>query len=1483
MIEFWERLQRAARPAKRRITLRPTRALVEFRGVPATALPAFERALQALITEFPGIEWVHVNPWLERAVFAFEEGAISDRTLIAWVQQAEREVGATSDQPRMRIHARELPDDELLELQRSIELLAEVGGLVLGLGLRLVPFAPTRLGANMVALLSLVEMVPAIRQRVEDRVGVDRTDFVLSLSLAFANALAERPMSSLVEMGNHAASLRELRARRRHWMARVDDMCAEPATFDLHSVTMTPRPVPLPKGPVETYVDRATTIAASSASVALLTTWSPRRATAALFAALPIPAQLGRKVFTSELTRALAEHGTLVLSPDALQRLDRVNCLVIESDLVSPARFFVGDISARGSLSEEDAARWTNTLFDPDHPLQLQGQEGYRLGPAQQFGSSLEREAADLMAPLMKRGSLALTLTHKGRLAAVVEVRMEQRHGLDDLVTVARKVGLRVVVATDRSAETDIEAADETVPSGEQLPAHIARLQSEGRVVALIAAGNNAALERADCAIALSPPGTPPVWSADLLCSDVSALARLVEATRVAKKVSAQSVRIAMGAAALGTLVSLGGSRAKAGERAIFVLHLASLFAMVYGARRCTTLTRQPFLAPRSTVPWHALDVEAVLARLGSGAAGLSSVESTQRAPDNAGARDDWQELLRAVGDEMFSPLSPLLAAGAGLSALAGSTIDAAMVAGVGTINAFVGGYQRFVTERAISDLVQSADAPVRVRRGGQVAFLPTHALVMGDVVELSAGERVPADLRLMEARALEVDASSLTGESLPVAKSASPSFETHIADRGSMLFAGTTIAAGEATGVVVATGSNTEAQRGGEGLSDDATQGGIEERLRGLINITGPLVTAAGAGLVITGLLRGRSLDELLGSGVSLAVAAVPEGLPVLATAAQLSAARRLSERGALVRNARCIEALGRVDVICFDKTGTLTEGHIVLRSVSDGFQLEELSSLSQPRQYVLSAALRAASQMPGAFGHTDPTDAALTYAGQVAQVSANTTEEPWVATGILPFEAGRGYQCVFMELAGQTLLSVKGAPEVVLSRCAYALRDGEDLPIDDGMRAEFRTNVEHLARLGLRVLAVAERRPPSTPSVVPAAVVELTFVGLLAFSDPVRPTARAAIEGLRRAGIRTVMITGDHAATATAIAVELGIGTEALSGGALAEISDEMLARRVEGVSVFARVTPSQKIRIVRALQRAGRVVAMAGDGANDVPAIRAANVGLAVGAKCTPSARAVADIVLADSSVEAIVEAVVEGRAMWSSVRDAVAILVGGNLGEIAFTLGAGLISGRPPLSPRQLLLVNFLTDVAPAMAIALRPPSAETRAMLSSQPPGAALGAILTRDIFARALVTASGAGGAWVFGRLTGTRARANTMALAALVGTQLGQTLTLGPTNREVVLTGVGSALLMAAIIQTPGLSHLFGCRPLGPIGWAGALGSSAIATGMSVLAQRGVAHAEAWMAEFMGTPVETAETRIYVQATDGPNPGITAVPLPQP
>jgi cation-transporting ATPase I len=446
------------------------------------------------------------------------------------------------------------------------------------------------------------------------------------------------------------------------------------------------------------------------------------------------------------------------------------------------------------------------------------------------------------------------------------------------------------------------------------------------------------------------------------------------------------------------------------------------------------------------------------------------------------------------------------------------------------------------------------------------------------------------------------------------------------------------------------------------------------------------------------------------------------------------------------------------------------------------------------------------------------------------------------WRLVDDVPFESARGYHAALGATPHGHLLSVKGAPEVVLPLCTTWERAGHSLRLDAQTRARLEARVDELARRGLRVLAVAEREASSRADLAEDRVARLAFRGLLALSDPVRAEAKAAVVGLREAGIEVVMVTGDHPTTAASIAAELEIldGGDILTGPELDALDDAALAGRLPGVSVFARVSPSHKVRIVAALQRAGRVVAMTGDGTNDAAAIRLADVGVALGGRGTDAARQAADVVVTDDRIETIIDAITEGRSLWISVRDAVSVLLGGNLGEIAFALGTGLASrGGTALNARQLLLVNLLTDLLPSLALSVRPPDHHDPASLLAEGPDRSLAEALTRDIVVRAAVTGASAGGAWAVARATGTRAHASTVGLVALVGTQLGQTALAGWRSPLVLASSATSAGVLVATVQVPGISHFFGCRPLGPLGWATALTASGVGTTAAALLPR--------------------------------------------
>jgi cation-transporting P-type ATPase I len=797
-----------------------------------------------------------------------------------------------------------------------------------------------------------------------------------------------------------------------------------------------------------------------------------------------------------------------------------------------------------------------------------------------------------------------------------------------------------------------------------------------------------------------------------------------------------------------------------------------------------------------------------------------------------------------------------VLAVGAIASAILGSGVDAVLVATVMGGNALISGFQRLRAEQALRRLfLQQEIVARRLCRSQRPAAelttvasldavpmesVPARALHPGDVIALRAADVVPADARLLSATDLEVDESTLTGESMPAQKDVEPTPAAPLAERTCMVFEGTSVLAGTAYAVVVATGDATEAGRATRAAGRAAPPAGLQAQLAEVTRTALPATAIGGAAVTGLGVLRGLPLREAISAGVSVAVAAVPEGLPLVATVAQAAAARRLSRRGVLVRSSRTLEALGRVDVVCFDKTGTLTKGQLSVARLATS--TNELDPDSEQARHLLRTAARACPAVDPEHVDSVPhaTDRAILKAA-ADLVDDDPDDGDWRLLTEVPFESNRGYAASFGETDDGRLLVVKGAPEAVLPRCVKA-----------GKRAG--ETVERLAADGLRVLAVASRSNglPDEGDIPDDAVTDLTLVGFVGVADVPRSDAADALRRITKDGIRVVMVTGDHPATAAAIAREVGMPADSVLNGAdLDGLSEAERIRRVAETSIFARVSPEQKLRIVEALQADGKVVAMTGDGTNDAAAIRLADIGIGVAASGSTAARTAADLVLAEADVRRIYEAVLEGRALWTRVRDAVSILVGGNAGEIGFMVLGTALSGRAPIGVRQMLLVNLLTDMFPALAVAVSPGRNGSAELGRNGPdelgrngpdePGrpADIGAALTRAVVVRGSATALAALLAWALGRFTGRRQRASSMGLAALVGTQLAQTLVTGRHSPMVVATTIASAAVLVAVVETPGVSHFFGCTPLGPVAWGVVIASSAAGTAAAALAPR--------------------------------------------
>ncbi|PRP98270.1 Calcium-transporting ATPase 1 [Enhygromyxa salina] len=1446
MLGDWpHRLREAWADARlhRRAWVGEQRAYVELRIADAEG---FEPRLREALEAVPGVAWVRINAALARVVIGLDGERLGVEPLLAAIDAVELEFGLGG--PVGWEGRRAFPGDPEPLLRAAAEMAADVVVVGLGLGLRAlrIPTVPAEL--DVAALTSLIEFVPSLRERIEQRIGPARAEVALHVASSLSQALLQGMTGPIVDAASRALRMREHAAQRDAWSTAEPTLGAVADDHPRAATTTRTRPGPAPRGPIEHYTSRALAATAGAFGFSFVASRDLASSTASVFGGVPKPALLGRDAFAADLGHALARHGTVVTDPCVLRSLDRIDAVVVPASLMRPRGVRVEAILAVNGFNERDARRNTMRLLDMAHPDALRDEGKWRIGPIDELrpraATEIDAQLDQRVAALREPGGLVLGLEHRGELGALISLIPMPDPAIEGFVAAVRRAELQLICAGDVD-EHDWLRPDRTVVAGDRLLESIRTLQRDGHGVALVSNGPTPALAAADLGVGLCDPDAPTPWGATVLCARGFADAEtLIEAVHAAKIASQQAVYLAMVEAMSGLVLSVSGIRERTVRRVMMAANATALLAMANSVRLARSVRPARARAPSDPTPWHALEVDQVLERLSSSRAGLDPELARAKRRPPVVTPSAWSRFAEMAAEELANPLAPVLVAGAGLAALTGSLIDSAMIATVVGLNAGVGAVQRYRTDRAIGALDTSEVASVRVRRGGHELVIGLDELVVGDVVVLEAGDAVPADARIIEARGLELDESSLTGESLPVSKRVAPSFAAAVADRSSMVFEATSVAAGECLAVVTALGDESEVRRS-EARARHAPETGVEARLDALTSFTAPIAALSGLVLMTSGLSLQRPPSEVISSGVSLAVAAVPEGLPLLATMAQLGAAHRLSLRGALVRNPRAVEALGRVNVLCADKTGTLTEGKIRLRFVSDGVRETELDELADDDRLrdVLRAALRAS---PSAELENLPhaTDRALVEGAHAVGLHRRADDEGFERVSALPFEPGRGYHAVHGRLGeregGPELISIKGAPERVIPRCTTI--GPEAAALDPERRAALRAAAARLAGRGLRVLAVAERPLEARSRIADRHIAELRFCGFVAFADTVRDTAKQALDALRRAGVDVVMITGDHPHTAEAIAAELGLtaaGVEpggTLTGAELERLDDAALDARIEHTLVFARVTPAQKVRIVESFQRRGRVVGMTGDGANDAPAIRLADVGIALGERATPAARRAADVVVTDERIETLVDAVLEGRALWRSVRDAVALLVGGNLGEIAFTVVGGLSEGRSPLNARQLLLVNLLTDTAPALAIALRRPPRTAPEQLLREGPEASLGAALDRDIAWRATVTAGATATAWWVARATGSRERADTVALLTLVGSQLGQTLAIGGRDPIVLAAGLGSTALLFGLVETPGVSQFFGSRPLGPIGLTLAVVASAAATGVSTI-----------------------------------------------
>lgn len=882
----------------------------------------------------------------------------------------------------------------------------------------------------------------------------------------------------------------------------------------------------------------------------------------------------------------------------------------------------------------------------------------------------------------------------------------------------------------------------------------------------------------------------------------------------------------------------------------------------------------------------HAQTAAEVLADLDSAPEGLSTAEAgARRAVHGLNelretiSRPAWRMLLA----QFVEPMILILVGAAGLSLFLGDVTEAVAILAIVVLFGVLGFIQEYRAEKAMAALKQLASPSVRVRRDGELQELPARELVPGDVVRLEAGNVVPADLRLLDAVQLGAMEAALTGEAEAVRKQTEPlaAADLPLGDRTNLAFMGTLVAHGRGSGVVVATGMRTEL-----GKIAGMIQGVPEGRtpLQRKLAQVGKHLSIAGLGaalaLLAIGLIRGEAFGEVLLTAVSLLVAVVPEGLPAVITATLALGGRRMLKRRALIRKLPAVETLGSVTVICTDKTGTLTENRMTvtrLRTLRRDLPLtgagpaaalptdgaDEIVPLLLAATLCNDAHLvfEESGQPPRAIG--DPTETALLFAAERFGIATQSLRAELPRIAEFPFDSDRKRMATLHRatesdyplpaaLSTPVLAAVKGSPDGLLKLATHALDQGRIVPLADDVRRRFLADNERLADDGMRVLGVAFRRFHAAPG--PQAQArdvesDLVFCGLIGMVDPPREAVRAAIAASHAAGIRTVMITGDHPATATAIARNLdlppaGEAPHVMTGAELAALTDAELEKRIDRISVFARVSPEDKLRIVAALQRRGQIVAMTGDGVNDSPALKRAEIGVAMGIAGTDVAKEASKMVLLDDNFATIVAAIEEGRTIFDNLVRFIKYSFGGNLGKVLAMMLAPVAGiGVLALRPLHLLWLNLLTDGLMGLGLGLEPAEADVMARPPRRPDA---------PIFDRPAIVHVGWMGVFICGgalllagiwnRLGWGHGEWQTVLFSAIGFAQIGQAWGLRAMadrpfrfGRNPALVGLTLATLglQLAVVYVPALARVFHLQPLSPAGFAATAGLGVLTFGV--------------------------------------------------
>lgn len=840
--------------------------------------------------------------------------------------------------------------------------------------------------------------------------------------------------------------------------------------------------------------------------------------------------------------------------------------------------------------------------------------------------------------------------------------------------------------------------------------------------------------------------------------------------------------------------------------------------------------------------------------------AGLTDEEVKRRMDTHGPNRLDTtkqKSLLSMFFEQFMSSMVVILFIAAIISGVIGvmhdeGLVESFVILAILIINALIGTAQEMKAQSSLEALNRMSSPHTKVLRGGQVTEVVSTEIVPGDIVLLDTGDIIPADLRLIESVNLKIQESALTGESVPVEKTAVQLQEKEVplGDRDNMAFSTSMVTYGRGKGLVVATGMQTEVGKIAHMLQHtEATETPMGKRLQQLGKVLGYVALAICVVIFIVGVSYGNDWMEMLMMAVSLAVAAIPEGLQIVSTIVLAIGVQRLVKLNAIVRTLPSVETLGSTTVICSDKTGTLTQNKMtVVEGWTGGNRVDFRNAplpeeLDSDERRLLQAALLCTDahlkMLPDGKHETagDPTETAIVDVALALKMNKVTLEEQFPRVGEVPFDSERKRMATINRMEEEQLrVNVKGGLDEVLSVSTQIHIHGKVRPITDEDRETIREENHRMALSALRVLAVAYKDIDALPAEVSAETVEqeLVFTGLLGLIDPARPEVVEAVKKCKSAGIRPVMITGDHKVTAVAIAAEIGIyreGDKAITGTDLVEMSDEALYRDVQDYAVYARVAPEHKVRIVKAWQSQGEIVAMTGDGVNDAPALKQADIGVAMGIVGTEVAKDASDVILTDDNFATIVGAVEEGRRIYDNILKAIQFLLSANVGEVLLIFIASIFNIGNPLTPILILWINLVTDSLPALALSMDPAEND---IMTRQPRDPRKG-FFSRGMIWRIIYQGATIGlislAAYMIGVRDGGQPLGQTMAFAVLGFSQFFHIRNLHSNRRSSFRTSIFSnkpllgaifisALLLLAVLMIPAVRDIFGVVVMDPMHW---------------------------------------------------------------